>query len=120
MQIKRTDINGLSTDFISQAAARDIVVDSIAGRIYWATMNSIESSFLNGEDHIEIFSVPYFSGKHVISVALNFDMKKVLWYVKSFEHQDLFMADLISGEGTNTGDVIATVRPAGDFRSISK
>ncbi|XP_067675199.1 proto-oncogene tyrosine-protein kinase ROS-like isoform X2 [Haliotis asinina] len=117
--IKRSDINSMSSDFIYQATARDMAIDSTAGRLYWATGNTVESTFLNGEDHVVIDSVPFFQGKQIISLVINLDLKKVLWYIKAFENQDLYMADLISAEGSQAMDVRTSVREMGDFKSIS-
>ena len=69
---------------------------------------------------MEIFSVPFFSGRHVISLALNFDLAKVMWYVKGYDSQELWMANLIGKKGKGALEVMQTVRPAGSFHSISQ
>ncbi|KAK7463223.1 hypothetical protein BaRGS_00038208, partial [Batillaria attramentaria] len=118
--IRRCDRRGIYPELIYQAEARDIAVDSIAGRLYWATANSIDTAYLNGDNHLEIFSVPFFSGHRVISLALNFDLGKLMWYVKSYDSQELYMADMIPVNGGSGLEVLRTVRPAGSFHSISQ
>ncbi|CAG2239895.1 Tyrosine-protein kinase Btk29A,Tyrosine kinase receptor Cad96Ca,Discoidin domain-containing receptor 2,Tyrosine-protein kinase receptor TYRO3,Putative neurotrophin receptor LTRK 1,ALK tyrosine kinase receptor,Tyrosine-protein kinase ABL2,Tyrosine-protein kinase abl-1,Tyrosine-protein kinase receptor UFO,Macrophage colony-stimulating factor 1 receptor,Leukocyte tyrosine kinase receptor,Tyrosine-protein kinase receptor Tie-1,Receptor-type tyrosine-protein kinase FLT3,ALK tyrosine kinase receptor homolog scd- len=114
--IRRSDINGDNIEFVIQGTARHMAIDALQGRIYWVTMNTLEAAYLNGEDHIVYFNLPYFCGKHVISLTLNFDLRKVLWYVKSFERQELYMSDLL-GNGVTPDQL--SVQPLGSFSSIS-
>lgn len=116
LQIRRSDINGDNIEFVIQGTARHMAIDALQGRIYWVTMNTLEAAYLNGEDHIVYFNLPYFCGKHVISLTLNFDLRKVLWYVKSFERQELYMSDLL-GNGVTPDQL--SVQPLGSFSSIS-
>ncbi|KAL8573555.1 hypothetical protein ACOMHN_047826 [Nucella lapillus] len=118
--IRRSDPRGIHPEFIYQSEARDLAVDSLAGRLYWATTNSIDSAYLNGENHLEIFSVPFFSGRQVISLTLNFDLGKVMWYVKGYDSQELWMANLIGQKGQGALEIVKTVRPAASFHSISQ
>ncbi|KAJ8314429.1 hypothetical protein KUTeg_006579 [Tegillarca granosa] len=115
--IRRADISGNDVEFVIQGSARRLAIDSINGRLYWVTTNSLESSYLNGDGHMVYFSVPFFSGKQVISLTLNFDLQKVLWYVKGFERQDLYMSDLLR-EGMSQDQL--TIKYIGSFRSISE
>ena len=110
-------MNGENSEFVIQGTARHMVIDALEGRMYWVTSNTVEASYLNGDDHVVYFSLPYFCGKHVISLTLNFDLRKVLWYVKSFEKQELFMSELL-GEGITTDQL--TVEPLGNIDSISQ
>ncbi|XP_076466208.1 proto-oncogene tyrosine-protein kinase ROS-like [Babylonia areolata] len=118
--IRRSDPRGIHPEFIYQAEARDLAVDSMAGRLYWATTNSINSAYLNGENPVEIFSVAFFSGLHVISLTLNFDLGKVMWYVKGYDSQELWMASLIGQDGKSALEIKQTVRLAASFHSISQ
>lgn len=115
-QIRRSDLDGKNKEFVIQGKARHMAIDGLQGRLYWVTMNTMEAAYLNGDDHIVYFSVPYFCGKHVISLTLNFDLRKVLWYVKSFERQELFMSDLL-GNGITKDQL--SVQPLGSFISVS-
>ncbi|XP_025097919.1 proto-oncogene tyrosine-protein kinase ROS-like isoform X4 [Pomacea canaliculata] len=118
--IRRSDTKGLFPEFVYQAEARDISIDSVRGRVYWATTNSIDTAYLNGEDHMEIYSVQFFSGRQVISLVLNFDLNKVMWYVKGYDSQELYFADLIGIGGGSSQPVLVPERPAGSFHSISQ
>lgn len=112
-QIKRADLSDLSRqEFVIQGLASHMTIDSINARLYWVTENSVESCLLNGEDHIKHFFIPYFSGSRVISLTLNFDLGKLLWYMKRYDRQELYMMDLIQGEetgGSNQYQLIGTV-----------
>ncbi|XP_048766735.2 proto-oncogene tyrosine-protein kinase ROS-like isoform X2 [Ostrea edulis] len=111
--IKRADLSDLSRqEFVIQGLASHMTIDSINARLYWVTENSVESCLLNGEDHIKHFFIPYFSGSRVISLTLNFDLGKLLWYMKRYDRQELYMMDLIQGEetgGSNQYQLIGTV-----------
>lgn len=109
-------MDGENKEFVIQGKARHMAIDALQGRLYWVTMNTVESSYLNGDDHIVYFSVPYFSGKDIISLTLNFDLQKILWYVKSFGSQELFMSDLL-GNGISRDQL--SVQSLGSFISIS-
>lgn len=112
-QIKRADLSDLTKqEFVTQGLASHMTIDSINGRLYWVTENSVESCLLNGENLIKHFFIPYFSGSKVISLTLNFDIGKLLWYVKSYDRQEVYMTDLIQGEsriGTSGYQLIGTV-----------
>uniref|UniRef100_A0A8W8J0U6 Tyrosine-protein kinase receptor n=1 Tax=Magallana gigas TaxID=29159 RepID=A0A8W8J0U6_MAGGI len=111
--IKRADLSDLTKqEFVTQGLASHMTIDSINGRLYWVTENSVESCLLNGENLIKHFFIPYFSGSKVISLTLNFDIGKLLWYVKSYDRQEVYMTDLIQGEsriGTSGYQLIGTV-----------
>lgn len=44
---------------------KDLVVDSINGYLYWATMYSVEGARLNGEEYLVLQEQLQFSGKQV-------------------------------------------------------
>lgn len=44
---------------------KDLVVDSVNGYLYWATMYSVESTRLNGEEYLMLQEQLQFSGKQV-------------------------------------------------------
>nr|XP_022292756.1 proto-oncogene tyrosine-protein kinase ROS-like isoform X1 [Crassostrea virginica] len=111
--IKRADVSDLSKqEFVTQGLASHMAIDAINGRLYWVTENSVESCLLNGERLVKHFFIPYFSGSKVISLTLNFDLGKLLWYVKSYDKQEIYMTDLIQGEArgeANRYQLIGTV-----------
>ena len=104
-------------EFVYQALARDMAIDSIQGRIYWVTINSLETANLNGDNALTYFSVPYFSGNYVISLTLDLDLHKVFWYLKGFENEDLYMADMI---GYRNSEVVESVRLVANFHNVAK
>lgn len=112
-KIKRADVSDLSKqEFVTQGLASHMAIDAINGRLYWVTENSVESCLLNGERLVKHFFIPYFSGSKVISLTLNFDLGKLLWYVKSYDKQEIYMTDLIQGEArgeANRYQLIGTV-----------
>ncbi|GFR72269.1 tyrosine-protein kinase receptor [Elysia marginata] len=114
--IRRSDLTGINSDYVRQVAlANDLAVDAVGGHLYWTTPFKIEASRLHGDEHVNIFSVPFFTGTRVISLTLDFESKKVLWYVQGFETQNVYMADLLSKSGS-----LQRTQKLGDFRSISK
>ncbi|XP_035828604.1 proto-oncogene tyrosine-protein kinase ROS [Aplysia californica] len=113
--IRRSDVQGLGVEYIRQTSARDMVIDSVAGRLYWATQHSVDTCWLNGDDHRQLFSLPYFSGRFVISLTLDLDAGKVLWYVKGYDTQSVYAADLSPPRPGQS----PTFEHLGDFSSIS-
>ncbi|KAK3786751.1 hypothetical protein RRG08_000957 [Elysia crispata] len=113
--IRRSDLTGINSDYVRQVAlARDLAVDAVGGHLYWATPFKIGASRLHGDEHVDIFSVPYFAGRRVISLTLDLEAKKVLWYVRGFESQSVFMTDLLSQPGSSR-----SWEKLGDFHSVS-
>lgn len=51
---------------------KDLVVDSINGYLYWATMYSVESTRLNGEEYLMLQEQLQFSGKQVTDFYFSF------------------------------------------------
>ncbi|GFN97601.1 tyrosine-protein kinase receptor [Plakobranchus ocellatus] len=114
--IRRSDLTGIGSDYVRQEAmVRDLAVDAIGGHLYWATFYKIEASRLHGDEHIDIFSVPYFSGRRVISLTLDLESKKVFWYVMSSDSPSVYMADLLSQPGGGR-----SWTQLGEFESISQ
>ncbi|XP_076304800.1 proto-oncogene tyrosine-protein kinase ROS-like [Tachypleus tridentatus] len=78
--------------------AKYLAVDSVKGRLYWATQNSIECSYLNGFDKQIYFQVGFFSGKTIMGITLNFDSNKVYWMVRCYDGSMLYSASLLTEE----------------------
>ena len=120
MQIRRSEITYEGdTELVFQAQARDMVIDSIRGRLYWVTLNTVETTFLNGEGHRVYFQEKYFSGKNVISLSIDFETMKIFWYVKGYEDQSLYMADMF-GDHIRDEDVLGSVQLLGSFKNIAE
>lgn len=110
---------GKYEEFVYMAQARHMTLDSVEGRLYWVTMSKVETTFLNGEDYLEYFSLEPFSNKQIISLTIDHDLQKLMWYVKGFEEQSLYIADLYHHYG-NKADIIRSVKLAGTIHDIDK
>lgn len=53
---------------------KDLVVDSVNGYLYWATMYSVESARLNGEEYLVLQEQLQFSGKQVTDFFFFFQL----------------------------------------------
>ena len=94
-----------------------MAIDSVNGRLYWATTATVEVAYLNGDDRHTYFTVPLYSGRNIISLTLNFDLRKVMWFVKGYGRQDLYMADMLT-LGSSATDM--NVRLMGEFKDIKE
>ncbi|NWU98975.1 ROS1 kinase, partial [Upupa epops] len=61
---------------------KDLVVDSVNGYLYWATMYSVESARLNGEQYLMLQEQPHFSGKQVVGLTLDLTYGFLYWLVQ--------------------------------------
>ncbi|WAR07515.1 ROS1-like protein, partial [Mya arenaria] len=119
-QIKRADMYGNNEEFIYLAQARHMALDSAEGRLYWVTMTTVESTTLNGNDHVEYFGLEPFSINQIISLTIDHDHKRLVWYVKGFEEQSLYVADLLTMGQSDTADVISSVTLLGKIQDINR
>lgn len=58
---------------------KDLVVDSLNGYLYWATMYSVESTRLNGDEYLMLQEQQQFSGKQVTDFSLFFPFGVMGW-----------------------------------------
>ncbi|GFT84439.1 proto-oncogene tyrosine-protein kinase ROS [Nephila pilipes] len=79
--------------------AKEIAVDSMNAYLYWITSNSVERSRLNGMEHFVYMKHALFSGKHVMGLALNFEMKKIYFMVRSYEGSVMYQACMANYKG---------------------
>ena len=56
----------------------------------------------------------------MISLTLDFVSQRVIWYVRGYEEQVLFSADLISGDLDNTADILGSVKRLGNIDNIDR
>uniref|UniRef100_A0A8C3K4N0 Tyrosine-protein kinase receptor n=1 Tax=Calidris pygmaea TaxID=425635 RepID=A0A8C3K4N0_9CHAR len=61
---------------------KDLVVDSVNGYLYWATMYSVESARLNGEEYLMLQEQLQFSGKQVVGLTLDLTYGFLYWLVQ--------------------------------------
>ncbi|NXU11988.1 ROS1 kinase, partial [Pardalotus punctatus] len=73
---------------------KDLAVDSVNGYLYWATMYSVESTRLNGEEYLMLQEQPQFSGKQVVGVTLDLTYGFLYWLVQDSLCLNLYRAAL--------------------------
>uniref|UniRef100_A0A8B9EBJ3 Tyrosine-protein kinase receptor n=1 Tax=Anser cygnoides TaxID=8845 RepID=A0A8B9EBJ3_ANSCY len=84
---------------------KDLVVDSVNGYLYWATMYSVESARLNGEEYLLLQEQLQFSGKQMVGLALDLSHGFLYWLVQDSLCLNLYRISLCK-EGC--GNVIVT------------
>ncbi|KAM9563851.1 proto-oncogene tyrosine-protein kinase ROS [Guaruba guarouba] len=72
------------TDIVAHVVflVKDLVVDSVNGYLYWATMYSVESARLNGEEYLMLQEQLQFSGKQVVGLTLDPTYDFLYWLVQ--------------------------------------
>ncbi|NXN92109.1 ROS1 kinase, partial [Rhinopomastus cyanomelas] len=96
---------------------KDLVVDSVNGYLYWATMYSVESARMNGEEHLMLQEQPHFSGKQVVGLTLDLTYGFVYWLVQDSLCLNLHRAPLCK---ESCGDAIVTEFAAWSTSEISR
>ena len=71
--MRATNNNGIETIHQGAAVIQDLVLDAVHGYMYWTTINSLESSRLDGHGHEIIRTVPGFLGKYILGVTLRYE-----------------------------------------------
>ncbi|XP_075719818.1 proto-oncogene tyrosine-protein kinase ROS [Rhinoderma darwinii] len=77
----------------------DLAVDSVNAFLYWTTGYTVESSRLNGQDHVIIQNLSLFSSLQVVSLTLNLEDGQMYWLIKNGLHINMYHA-YIRKEGT--------------------
>ncbi|XP_053919711.1 proto-oncogene tyrosine-protein kinase ROS isoform X1 [Cuculus canorus] len=96
---------------------KDLVVDSINGYLYWATIHSVESARLNGGEYLMLQEHLEFSGKQMIGLTLDFTYGFLYWLVQDSLCLNLYRVSLCK-EGC--GNAIITEFAAWSTSDISK
>ncbi|KAJ7406712.1 proto-oncogene tyrosine-protein kinase ROS isoform X2 [Willisornis vidua] len=73
---------------------KDLVVDSVNGYLYWATMYSVESTRLNGEEYLVLQEHLQFSDKQVVGLTLDLTYGFLYWLVEDSLCLNLYRASL--------------------------
>ncbi|XP_040409330.1 proto-oncogene tyrosine-protein kinase ROS [Cygnus olor] len=84
---------------------KDLVVDSVNGYLYWATMYSVESARLNGEEYLLLQEQLQFSGKQMVGLALDLSHGFLYWLVQDSLCLNLYRISLCK---ESCGNVIVT------------
>ncbi|XP_056419568.1 proto-oncogene tyrosine-protein kinase ROS [Hyla sarda] len=77
----------------------NLAVDSVNAFLYWTTEYTVESSRLNGQDHMIIHNLTLFSGSQVAAMTLNLNDGKIYWLVKNGMHINMYHTNILK-EGT--------------------
>ncbi|XP_071597197.1 proto-oncogene tyrosine-protein kinase ROS isoform X1 [Heliangelus exortis] len=72
----------------------DLVVDSVNGYLYWATMYSVESSRLNGDEYLLLQEQLQFSGKQVVGLTLDLTYGFLYWVLQDSLYLNLYRVSL--------------------------
>uniref|UniRef100_A0A8C3BPL6 Tyrosine-protein kinase receptor n=1 Tax=Cairina moschata TaxID=8855 RepID=A0A8C3BPL6_CAIMO len=106
-KIYRKSLLGGHMDVVAHVVylVKDLVVDSVNGYLYWATMYSVESARLNGEEYFLLQEQLQFSGKQVVGLALDVSHGFLYWLVQESLCLNLYRISLCK-EGC--GNVIVT------------
>ncbi|XP_064364986.1 proto-oncogene tyrosine-protein kinase ROS isoform X3 [Dromaius novaehollandiae] len=96
---------------------KDLVVDSVNGYLYWATMYSVESTRLNGEHYLMLQEQLQFSGKQVVGLTLDLTYGFLYWLVQDSLYLNLYRVSLCK-EGC--GNAIVTKFAAWSTSEISQ
>ncbi|NWS95224.1 ROS1 kinase, partial [Mionectes macconnelli] len=82
--IYRKSLAGGHMDVVAHVMlpVKDLVVDSVNGCLYWATVYSVESARLNGEEYLMLQEQLQFSGKQVVGLTLDLTQGFLYWLVQ--------------------------------------
>ncbi|NWW75006.1 ROS1 kinase, partial [Climacteris rufus] len=94
--IYRKSLQGGHIDVVAHVVfpVKDLIVDSVNGYLYWATMYSVESTRLNGEEYLMLQEQIQFSGKQVVGVTLDLTYDFLYWLVQDSLCLNLYRASL--------------------------
>ncbi|KAM6126888.1 LOW QUALITY PROTEIN: proto-oncogene tyrosine-protein kinase ROS [Pterocles gutturalis] len=106
--IYRKSLLGGHVDVVAHVVflVKDLVVDSVNGYWYWATMCSVESARLNGERYLMLQEQLEFSGKQVVGLTLDLTYGSLYWLVQDSLCLSLYRVSLCK-EGCGNGIVTA-------------
>ncbi|NXM66645.1 ROS1 kinase, partial [Serilophus lunatus] len=117
--IYRKSLRGGHVDVVAHVVfpVKDLVVDSVNGYLYWATMYSVEITRLNGEEYLMLQEQLQFSGKQVVGLTLDLTNGFLYWLVQDSLCLNLYRASLCK-EGC--GNAIITEFAAWSTSEISQ
>ncbi|XP_069707856.1 proto-oncogene tyrosine-protein kinase ROS [Phaenicophaeus curvirostris] len=117
--IYRKSLLGGRMDIVFHATlpVKDLVVDSVNGYLYWATIYSVESARLNGGEHLMLQEHLQFSGKKMIGLTLDYTYGFLYWLVQDSLCLNLYRVSLCK-EGC--GNTVVTEFAAWSASDISQ
>lgn len=86
--------------FPLSAPEADIKIDSVSGFLYFSTGHSVEFCRLNckDKDKKKFYDMEAYTGRKVMGLTLDFDMRRVYWIVRSYDGSTLISAPLVDDE----------------------
>ncbi|XP_064629628.1 proto-oncogene tyrosine-protein kinase ROS-like isoform X2 [Lineus longissimus] len=115
--IFRSDLHGNSIETVYQAPARDMVIDSLSGYLYWTTTHSLECAILNGANHYDYQTLPFLSEQFVLGLALDRLHGNIYWIKKGYDGGILFTAPVATDDmGTHQ----PRIREIGQLGPVSR
>ncbi|NXG50631.1 ROS1 kinase, partial [Psilopogon haemacephalus] len=117
--IYRKSLLGGHMDVVAHVVflVKDLVVDSVSGYLYWATVYSVESARLNGEEYLVLQEQLQFSGRQVVGLTLDLTHGFLYWLVQDSLCLNLYRVSLCK-EGC--GDALVTEFAAWSTSEISQ
>ncbi|NWU86118.1 ROS1 kinase, partial [Onychorhynchus coronatus] len=117
--IYRKSLGGGQMDVVTHVLlpVKGLVVDSVNGYLYWATMYSVESTRLNGEEYLMLQEQLQFSGKQVVGLTLDLTQGFLYWLVQDSLFLNLYRASL---RKERCGNAIVTEFAAWSTSEISQ
>ncbi|XP_017684659.1 PREDICTED: proto-oncogene tyrosine-protein kinase ROS isoform X1 [Lepidothrix coronata] len=117
--IYRKSLRGGHMDVVARVMlpVKDLVVDSVNGYLYWATMYSVESTRLNGEEYLMLQEQLQFSDKQVVGLTLDLTQGFLYWLVQDSLCLNLYRASLCK---EHCGNAIVTEFAAWSTSEISQ
>ncbi|NXP70849.1 ROS1 kinase, partial [Ramphastos sulfuratus] len=105
--IYRQSLLGGHVDIVAHVVflVKDLAVDSVSGYLYWATMYSVESARLNGEEYLVLQEQPQFSGRQVVGLTLDLTYGFLYWLVQDSLCLNLYRVSLCN---ESCGDALIT------------
>uniref|UniRef100_W5NKM5 Tyrosine-protein kinase receptor n=1 Tax=Lepisosteus oculatus TaxID=7918 RepID=W5NKM5_LEPOC len=95
--IYRKSTTSLAPQVVAQGKylVRDLAVDSVNAFIYWTTAHSVESSRLDGKNHLIFQELPPFSGKQATGLTTDLAEGHIYWLVQEDSFLHLHRASLL-------------------------
>ncbi|XP_040286016.1 proto-oncogene tyrosine-protein kinase ROS [Bufo bufo] len=94
-KIYRTSLRTHDSETVKviSSLVNDLAVDSVSAFLYWTTGYTVESSRLNGQDHVVIQNLTLSSTLQVVALTLNLKDGQIYWLVKNGLHINMYQAN---------------------------
>ncbi|XP_044147095.1 proto-oncogene tyrosine-protein kinase ROS [Bufo gargarizans] len=94
-KIYRTSLRTHDSETVKviSSLVKDLAVDSVSAFLYWTTGYTVESSRLNGQDHVVIQNLTLSSTLQVVALTLNLKEGQIYWLAKNGLHINMYQAN---------------------------